>query len=156
MRRFSKLKKKIESLFAPDLDLKVYCTVYYWRGHEVFTLPRFWIVLDKEIIFDWIKDFKDFEISNPAYPEGRPICYLDILFITDMLQEYIETPTDELFDHILHKDYYGLSDILKAADRRIGTKRLLLLRGRTENEVARKIIDMRLSNKIKSNSKIIG
>jgi hypothetical protein len=50
-----------------------------------------------------------------------------------------------LFDCVLDKDYYGLSDILKAADRRIGKQRLMLLRDKTENKAARKIIDARLS-----------
>jgi hypothetical protein len=150
MRRFSKLKKRIESLFAPGLDLKVYCTVYqrpcYYGGTS--DLPRFWIALNKEIIFDWLKDFKDIDIPEPAYYGGfRPVYYEDITFITDMIQEYIETPVNKLFDYVLCKDYYGLSEILKAADRRIGQKRLLLLRDRTKNEAAKKIIDARLANK---------
>ncbi|MCL2775859.1 MAG: hypothetical protein FWD71_21315 [Oscillospiraceae bacterium] len=151
MRRFSKLKKRIESLFSPDLDLKIHCTVYERKGcYGWMELPRFWITLDKEIIFDWLKDFKGMRIPNPAYPTGCPVYYMDILFVTEMLQEYIETPTDRLFGHVLYRDYYGLSDILKAADRRIGVKRLKILRGRTESEAARKIIDVRLSARIKS------
>jgi hypothetical protein len=82
------------------------------------------------------------------YNQERPVYYEDIPDITDMIQEYIETPTDRLIDHVLRKDYYGLSDILKAADRRIGVKRLMILKDRTENEAAKKIIDIRLSNKI--------
>ena len=158
MRRFSKLKKRIEELFSPDLDMEVHCTVYRKKtSRTILKLPRLWITLNGEIIFDFIKDFKGVRashlvhyIDNTSAMVDFPIIHLDILFITDMIQEYIETPVNKLLDHVLSKDYYGLSDILKAADRRIGKQRLLLLRDRTENEAAKKIIDTRLANKIKS------
>ena len=145
-RRFSKLKKRIESFFAPELDLRVYCTVlHYSTTHWEWDDPRFWIVLDKETIFDFIKDFKGMHI----YDEGIgdiPIYYELITEITDIIHEYIETPTGKLFDCVFQKDIYGLSDILKAADRRIGKKTLLLLKDRTDSEAVKKIIDARLSN----------
>ena len=148
MRRFSKLKKRIESLFAPDLDLKVYCTVSsYNTTHWAWDNPRFWIVLNDEVIFDWLKDFKDVRFPDPVYRGGRPVFYSNIMYVNNMIEEYIDTPTNKLFDHVLHEDCYGLSDILKAADRRIGKQRLIFMRDRTGNESAKKIIDMRLSNK---------
>ena len=123
MRRFSKLKKRIESLFSPDLDLQVHCTKYYWKGHDVFEDPRFWITLGKNIIFDFVKDFKDLVIPDPSYynKERRFYCF-DIDYITDTIHEYIETPVKKLFDHVFPNDYFGLTDILKSADRRIGIK----------------------------------
>ena len=151
MPRFSKLKKRIESLFSPDANLKVRCTCYGyigWGGYR--ELPRLWITLNKEIIFDFLKDFKDLRIPDPnAWSQehreiGYPVLHYDIMFVNDLIQEYIETPVDILFDHDFIYDHYGLTDILKAADRRIGKNRLLVLKDKTQSEAAKKIIEVRL------------
>ena len=127
MHRFSKLKKRIESLFSPDLNLQVHCTVYYWKGlssnGDIFTSPRLWIALDKEIIFDFPKDHEDVRIPHPMHPSIKnPVFDIDIHLVTDLIHEYIETPVKKLFDHVFPNDYFGLTDILKSADRRIGIK----------------------------------
>ena len=116
MPRFSKFKKRIESFFAPELDLKIYCT----------TIPD-----------DWDTD----ENGNPY----RGVYYCDVMFVTDMIHEYLETPVDVLFDCTFENDYFGVVDLLRAADRRIGKKRLVLLRDRTQSQAAIKIIDARLN-----------
>ena len=151
MPRFSKLKKRIESLFSPEINLKVRCTCYGYIGRGGYReLPRLWIILNKEIIFDFLKDFKDLRIPDPnawsqEYREiGYPVIHLDIMFINDLIQQYIETPADILFDHVFADDHYGLTDILKAADRRIGKNRLLLLKNKTQSEAAKKVIEVRL------------
>ena len=144
MRRYSKLKKRIENLFAPDLNMKVYCNVYpSYSSRWFMPNPRVWITLDKEIIFDFIKDFMKLQIPmhDGTY---RTIFYEDVTDISHTIHEYIETPVNILFDHIFEKDCFGLTDILKAADRRIGKNRLLLLRERTQSEAAKKVIGNRL------------
>jgi len=106
MRRFSKLKKRIESLFVPDLDMEVHCTVYRKKtSRSILKLPRLWITLNGEIIFDFIKDFKDIRVSSLVHyiddtsaMVDYPVIHLDILFITDMIQEYIKTPIPKLSD----------------------------------------------------------
>ena len=151
MPRFSKLKKRIESLFHPDLDLKVYCNTYYKGGCFICkSHPRFWIVFNKEIIFDFIKDFMDLRIPDPENKfmwesGGRHVYYQDISNINCMVAKYIEVPKDKIFDHAFPDDYFGLTDILKAADRRIGKKRLLILRNKTQSESAKKVIEARFS-----------
>ncbi|EMJ76955.1 hypothetical protein LEP1GSC016_2457 [Leptospira borgpetersenii serovar Hardjo-bovis str. Sponselee] len=45
-----------------------------------------------------------------------------------MIEEYIQTDQEELFQKHFEKDLWGLANILKAADRRIGIRRLLLLK----------------------------
>ena len=62
-----------------------------------------------------------------------------------MIQNYIKTPTDKLTDRTFQYDYFGIADILKAADRRIGKKRLLILQDQTKNVAAMKIIKARLA-----------
>ena len=158
MPRFSKLKKRIESLFAPDVNLKVRCTAYGYDGWAGYReLPRLWITLDKEIIFDFIKDFKDLRVSrlvhyinNHSAMVDFPIYYPDIMFVNALIQEYIETPADILFDHVFPDDHFGLTDILKAADRRIGKNRLLILRDKTQSESAKKVIEVRLLARVRN------
>ena len=150
MPRFSKLKKRIEALFSPNINLEVRCTVYRKRTqYGPLKLPRLWITLNGEIVFDFIKDFANLITRDPYFSwkykgTDLDICHLDIMFINDLIQEYIETPADILFDHVFPCDYYGLTDILKAADRRIGKNRLLLLKNNTQSEAAKKVIEIRL------------
>ena len=152
MRRFSKLKKRIEGLFAPNLNLCVYCNVYqrpcYYGGTS--DIPRLWLTLNKEIIFDFGKDFENMRIidaeSDRWYgSEGRPYFWSDITDINNLIQKYIETPVNLLFDKVFEKDYFGITDILKAADRRIGKNRLLVLRQNSQNQAVKKIVDARTS-----------
>ena len=150
MRRFSKLKKKIESLFVPNLKLSVYCNVYhkpcYYGGS--MEIPRFWMVLDKQIIFDFIKDFEKTIVPDPAHEKwgGRPVYWRDISdSITEILQAYIETPVNELLECQFDNDYFGLADILRAADRRIGKNRLILLMDKTESQTVKLIIEKRIA-----------
>ena len=154
MRRFSKLKKRIEVLFSPDINLTVRCTCYGyigWAGYR--ELPRLWITLDKEIIFDFIKDFTDVQIPSLVHYVNNltkmvdfPVTHYDISKINNLIQEYIETPADILLDHVFANDYFGLTDIFKAADRRIGKNRLLLFKDKTQNEAVKRIINIRLGN----------
>ena len=148
MRRFSKLKKRMESLFPQDLDLKIYCTVYGETCRYGLPSPRLWITLNKETIFDFIKDFLELEIPDPGgYYEdkgGRPVYYEDILNLTKIIHGYTETPVSEIFGSAFQDDHFGLSDILKAGDRRIGKKRLLNLMDKTQSQAAKKIINTRL------------
>jgi len=154
MKRFSKLKKRIESLFSPEINLRVYCTVNpinnsFWG----YCNPQYKIVLNKEVIFDFINDFrglrKPVEEGNYWAKEGgEPIWYEDVSLISALIREYIDTPADKLFDHVFENDYFGLTDILKAADRRIGKKRLLLLKDRTTSQAAEKIVAARLGKNL--------
>lgn len=61
-----------------------------------------------------------------------------------MIEEYIQTDKEELFQKHFEKDLWGLANILKAADRRIGIRRLLLLRKKTKNKSALLVIEKRL------------
>lgn len=115
-------------------------------------LPRYWITLDQEIIFDYPKQFANQagEVKNYArdgyasYPHRT-----DISDISHLFREYIDTPVQELFTKHFAHDNWGLINILRAADRRIGTRRLDILRRRKGNKAAQKIIAKR-QNKSRS------
>ena len=44
--------------------------------------------------------------------------------ISHLFRQYIDTPKDHLMGNHFNNDYWGVTNILKAADRRIGNRRL--------------------------------
>ncbi|MGI5830284.1 MAG: SF0329 family protein [Bradymonadia bacterium] len=148
-RPFSKLQKELYKLISKDIRFQIHCVVYpmrTWRGST--DLPRYFATLDKEIIWDYpanfmrkdgfIKNYKD--EKNKYYPQ-----ITDIMDISDLIREYIDTPKEELFSKCFENDKWGLTNILKAADRRIGARRLGKLKRKTHNIAARKVLERRLS-----------
>jgi hypothetical protein len=114
-------------------------------------LPRYWITLDKETIWDYPKNFLTQVMSDSS--EDRKItladCYpygSDVSNISKFLDEYINSAKVALLEKHFENDRWGLANILKAADRRIGERRLSKLRRKIHNKAARKVIDTRISN----------
>jgi hypothetical protein len=113
-------------------------------------LPRYWITLNKETIWDYPKYFLNQSMGDSysgrhltlinTYPYGS-----DISDISKLLNEYIDTPKEELLNKHFENDKWGLINILKAADRRIGERRLSELKRKMYNKAARKIINARIN-----------
>ncbi len=148
MKRWSKLQKKIYEILDPDLEIQIHLTVYRmntWRGSV--DLPRYWITLGKEIIFDYPAGFMNRKglVQNLAGTEYYYPYECDISAISDFLEEYLNTPKELVFSAHFEHDLWGLANILKAADKRTGIRRLRLLKKRTGNQAAQKIISKRLS-----------
>lgn len=57
-----------------------------------------------------------------------------------MIREYIDTPVNELFDKIFENDKWGLTDILKAADKRLGKNKLIQIKQETKSKNVLKVI----------------
>ena len=58
MKRWSKLAKQLYELVDESIDFKLHCTVYRMQSRRGSTdLPRYFITLAGEIIFDYPKDF---------------------------------------------------------------------------------------------------
>ncbi|GHT95409.1 hypothetical protein FACS1894116_10880 [Betaproteobacteria bacterium] len=53
-----------------------------------------------------------------------------------------DTPKDELLDKHFENDKWGLVNILKSADRRIGRRRLEIMRRKTHNIAASKVLGL--------------
>lgn len=107
---WSKLQKSLYNLIAKDAKFQIHCAVYElgtW-GNE---MQRYWITIDKDIIWDFPKDFKDMEMV-----EGYPYQKIDI---ANIIRDYINTPLAEIKEKVFENDYYGLADILRKYDRRI-------------------------------------
>lgn len=143
MRRWSKLQRELYKLIAPDIDFQIHCAVYRMESERGSTdLPRYWITLNGEIIWDYPKQFVNVPTRNGiviGYPHNT-----DISAISELIREYIDTPRDDLLSKHFENDYWGLINILRAADRRIGQRRLDVLRRKTHNRAALKILAIRI------------
>ena len=149
MKRWSKLAKRLYGLIDESIDFKLHCTVYKMQSRCGSTdLPRYFITFAGEIIFDYPKDFvlKSGGVKSLAqgaltkiYPYGN-----DISDIGELIREYIDTPKDELFAKHFGADEWGLANILKAADKRIGKRRLQILAKNRKNQAMQKVIAVRL------------
>lgn len=117
MKRWSKLQHELRALFVPGLRLDIQCRVYRMASARGQTdLPRYWVSLGRETVWDYPKDFPE---SGKDYP------YLtDISTISDLLRNYVDTPRSHLLHRVFTGDRWGITDIMKVADRRLGLRRL--------------------------------
>lgn len=149
MKRWSKLQKELYLIVDPTIGFQIHCAAYPMRSRYGNTdLPRYWITLDKEIIFDYPKQFvlPDGTVKNydpDGIHQNYPYC-TDVSDISSLIREYIDTPISEIMTRHFENDYWGLANILRAADRRIGQRRLDILRRRIKNKAAQKILTLRI------------
>ncbi len=148
--RWSKLQREIYKITTNSINIQIHCSVYYMNSRYGNTnLPRYWITLDKEIIFDYPKQFvtDDGVVKNlSGFDAGYPYRN-DISEISNLIREYIDTPKNEILTKIFKNDYWGLINILRSMDRRIGTRGLKRLKKKTHNIAALKVIELRLKSK---------
>ncbi|MEI6140576.1 MAG: hypothetical protein WCP85_15010 [Mariniphaga sp.] len=157
-RRWSKLKKKLENLFEPTLNIEFNCSSYPVRSQRGGnSIPRFYMQIDKEIIWDFPRDFELRNIQFSLWASQNEI--------TDLIQEYIETPVDQLLttnfkyetitiedDWLLHLDgkryevNYHLTELFIAADRRIGKQKLIGFAALKSNEAIDTILEKRFGS----------
>lgn len=131
--RWSQLKKLIEDNFDQSIDLKIYCTVQ--RG-ERGSIGRYWFELDGRNIWDEPKNV------SAALRENKT--NQDASVMSQIMRDYINAPKELLFDYCIKDDIWGLIEVLKAADRRIGARRLINLKTKLLNQAALLIIERRL------------
>jgi hypothetical protein len=153
---FSKIKKQIENLFEPGLKMQFCCIAYpmrtQWANNHI---PRFYIKLDDKIIWDFPKDFPEVKQLHWAY-------WCRSNGIIDLVREYIDTPVGRLLQKKFKGDTqyftaqylwqntqetckadYKLTDIFKAADRRLGKEKLLEWAAKIKNPIVDRILDVR-------------
>jgi hypothetical protein len=142
---WSKLQREFYLLRAEGLDFQLQCRAYRMDSERGSTnCPRYWITLGKEIVWDYPKDFIKEIHPNRKNPKSYP--YLtDTPDISNLIREYMDTPKNEIMTKIFENDYWGLINILRAADKRIGRKRLSDLKNNTINKAAQKVMEARLA-----------
>lgn len=133
---WSQIQRKLYDLIDPNLKLQVHCAVYPGGGRTCLNgIPRFWVKLGDEVIFDCLHDYifmwqdKNFDIGNLPLED-------DIAWCCGIVIRYFQAPVDCLMT--LH-DRFGLTDILLAADRRIGKRRWPEIYA-TRSEAAQKVL----------------
>jgi hypothetical protein len=105
-------------------------------------LGRYWITLGDQTIWDYPKDFVGTFHSLRANLKFYPYD-TDVSMTSDVIREYIDTPKEELLTKNFETDLWGLVDILRAADKRVGSRRLSALEETTQNQTARKVVEAR-------------
>lgn len=122
---WSKLKSRVEALWADNLPLAIHCTSYPWpHPGRPEQISRHWITLSKRIVWDFPGPFlsDDRARGGPVvdasshFPNGGSI-------IGEVLRQYLDRPRAALFEPF-DDDRWELTDILRAADRRIGAQAL--------------------------------
>jgi hypothetical protein len=137
-RPWSKLKSRVEALFAPGLPLAIHCNVFTKvRKEFTFDEPRHWVVLGRgragRIIWDFPGPFlRPRPDQPPRSTRGQPLTYWEDGYgwsgkkpsePSALMREYLDRPREQLmapFD-----DPWELAAILRAADRRLGRACLL-------------------------------
>jgi len=141
-KRWSKLQSRLYSLMDPAIDVQLHCALYEMNsnnGHHGSKLPRYFITVGKEIVFDYPKDFDTTrKYGRNSYPWDT-----EISDISDLLEAYIQRPEAALMQPF-EGDVWGLTELLRVCDRRVGKRRLRDLRDSTANETLLRIIDRRL------------
>lgn len=142
-KRWSKLQSRLYNIIDPDINMQIHFSLYEmnsndgWHGNK---LPRYFITIDKEIVFDYPKDFDTTKkYGFNSYPWDT-----DISGISNVIEEYIQSPKDKILKEFSN-DKWGITEILRVCDRRIGKRRLRQLIDSTSNEVLLKIIHKRLN-----------
>lgn len=136
-RRWSKLQKRIYNLVDPKVHFQIHCVLYKKKsplGRD--RLPRYFITIGKDIVFDYPKEATLEEKYNSLWSS-------DVDKISDLIEEYVQRPKERLFDDF-PDDRWGITDILRACDRRIGREKLKNLREDTESDRIKFIINRRM------------
>ena len=138
-KRWSKLQARLYNLMDPKIKFQIHCALYEMNswGHYGERLSRYFITVDKEIVFDYPKDIDLCE-------KYRYLWDSDVDEISDLIEEYIQRPNEKLFEPF-PRDKWGLADILIACDRRVGKKRLKKLLEQMENDKVRLIVEKRMA-----------
>lgn len=141
-KRWSKLQSRLYNIIEPSLNFQIHCSLYEMNsvsGYHGNKLPRYWITIGKDIMFDYPKQFNTSEkYGFNSYPWDT-----DISNISNSIGEYLQTPRENLLE-TFKNDKCGITEILRVCDRRIGKRQLEKIRMHTDNELIQHIINMRM------------
>lgn len=142
-RRWSKLQKELYVVRADNLDMQFHCRVYRLKSQWGNTdSPRYWLAVGNEIIWNYPKQFRLADNPDRENPEYYPYA-TDIPDISNIIREYIDSPKAELLNKKFSEDHWGLINILKACDKRIGQRRLNELAKEVQCDKVTKIVALR-------------
>ncbi len=126
---WSRLKTPVQRLWAEGLHMSINCSVHkVVTKHWVLDEPRHWITLDKRVIWDT----GSFLRSASAPGRGRRTETFEEIYwgphgasvVANLLRQYLDRPRERLFEPF-EADEWELTDVLRAADWRLGKAALL-------------------------------
>lgn len=128
----------------PKADFQIHVALYEMNsndGYHGYKLPRYFITIGKEIVFDYPKDFDTTEkYGFDSYPWDT-----DMDAISNLIEAYIERPEADIMSPF-ENDKWGLTNILRVCDRRIGKRRLKEILVTTEDKRIIDIVSKRLGD----------
>ena len=133
MKRFSKLKARVESFFDPRLKLRLYCTkVRMVSQYGNTDLPRYYLKMGKKIVWELNK--------SEYYPYDEKTS-----LVSDLLRTWIDTKPKDFINVKRDIELISLFEILSCADKRVGQRTLKKFKDIYFSEPAKKIIEKRIS-----------
>ena len=154
---WSKLQKRLYLLVDPHLNFQIHCRLVRMQSQRGSTnLPRYWVTLDGETIWDYPSHFVapgGTRRLDGSFVKGYPY-NTDISDISQLIREYIDMPPAELLTRHFESDHWGLANILRAADRRVGRRHWPVLKRKIHNQAALKVLAARSRVKAQSNDAI--
>jgi hypothetical protein len=129
--KWSKLQKALYNIVDPNVNFQIKCSVFKtstsWYGYGRPYVPRFWVTIEKDIVWDFPTMFMECESQLPggrwstiAKSYGFPKNYT---WVAETIRAYINTPREQLLTVNFENDKYGFTDILRAVDRRIALEK---------------------------------
>ena len=144
---WSKLQKQLYLLIDPSIRFQIQCRLVRMDSQYGRTnLPRYWITLGKETIWSYPGDFVCSDGGVRRVDSGRRTGFphqTDVAAISALVRAYIDTPVSTLLSRHFDEDHWGLINILRAADRRVGRRHWHDLKRKTGNIAARKVLAAR-------------
>lgn len=128
---WSKLQKQLYKIISPDIDFQIHCSVYKtksaWTAGQKAGIskkreqvPRYWITVNNEIVWDFPNMFLD-ELSQDNTNTIRETYFFptNYFWVHNVIQEYINTPRQDLLTVSFKEDKYNLVNTLRKYDKRI-------------------------------------
>ena len=130
MRKWSKLQKALYNIVDPDIKFQIHCSVFWTNSSWVTktgkgrpSVPRYWITIGKEIVWDFPNMFLEHEPLCQCGCKSIKESYYyndNYTWIPETIRAYIDTPKEDLLITKFENDIFGFVDVLRAVDRRIG------------------------------------
>ena len=103
-------------------------------------LGIFTVQLGREVIWNFPRQFVT---KKTIYPDGGDAYSYGVRDLNELLRDYLDTRKDVLLKKEFVRDYYGMTHILKAADRRLGFERLQKHFENCELDFVKKVLSVR-------------
>lgn len=136
-RQWSRLQSALYGVIDGTTGFQLHCCAY--DTGECVPLPRYWVTIGKEVVWDFPKDAmwddSDWTFSGEASNISR------------LIRDYVDCPRGELLSRTFD-DRWQLLPYLQACDRRIGKRRLVQLLERPDYACVAGIIRKRLCNAV--------